>query len=125
MLNKTLYLLAITGLLLSNLCFGQDKLDRNTLISCKFNELVDGSSYFMFGLTESKAQVIQIFTERTSVADVGKIFIYDYIGESDAKIYRLFKSGKVILGVHKSKPAIFYVLDRNNPIVGYCDKVLH
>lgn len=117
-------LIIFTSLFLCFPSYAQDKLDTSTLVSCKFKELVDGSYYFVFGLTESKSQVIQTFTEDTYVAAAGKIFIYDYIGMSDAKIYKIYKSGKVVLGVHRTKPAIFYVLESNEPIVGYCNKLL-
>lgn len=117
-------LIVFASLFLCFSSYAQDKLDASTLVSCKFKELVDGSYYFMFGLTESKSQVIQTFTENTHEMKVDQIFIYDYIGMTDAKIYKLYKSGKVVLGVHRTKPAIFYVLESNEPIVGYCNKVL-
>lgn len=124
MLKSLLRVVLLLLLSVSKPSLGQNKLDSSTLISCKFKELVDGSHNFVFGLTESKMQLVQVFTENTDEMKAGQIFIYDYIGMTDAKIYNLYKSGKVVLGVHRTKPALFYVLDSKSPIVGYCNKVL-
>lgn len=79
--------------------------DIRDVIKCQFSPPTPDGSVVMFAPTD-RGNLAQIYQEGRSS---GKTSIYRYVGESDSKIYRVYKTGSVLVATHRTKPAAIMI----------------
>lgn len=119
-------------LFLSLSCFAQTNSDGNIfrdkngesiniqdLVNCNYKQPTpDGSKMTL--APSDQGNLVQVFVEGPNA---GKSTNYKFTGESDSKIYRVYRNGSVIAAVHQTKPLVIMIYD-GEQFVGTCAKVI-
>jgi len=92
-------------------------LNIKNIVKCQFSNATPDGKIVLFTPTDH-GNLAQIFGEGPNI---GKTSIYKFVGESDSKIYRVYKTGPVMVAVHQSKPYAIMIFN-DEQFSGSCER---
>lgn len=87
------------------------------IVKCQFSPATPDGHIVFFAPTD-RGNLAEVFGEGPNI---GKTSIYKFVGESNTKIYRVYKTGSIMIAVHKSKPHAIMVFG-DEQYSGSCDR---